>query len=485
MKAFWFGALVVVAVVPAQAADERTDAVQTWVEVNVPEMMREAQMPGFAIAVVRDGETIYADAFGARDPAKNLPVTTDTLFGIGSITKSFVASSILQLAEQGKLSLDDPVSKHLPFELGRPHEPILIRHFLTHSPGFPSLATSTVLLSRGLGEDTGVPMSSADDFLRYVNGAKDEIVFSPGEHFFYNNAAWRMLGAIVQEMSGMPFHEYVTENVIRPLGMERSTFDIDQLNADSDHLKPHRKIADGIEPTNFPYPNPVHNPEFSFLSAAGGITSSVTEMSRYVNMLIDQRSYPGGRLISQRSMRDMQQLHIREPDGYYGVTGYGFGLGVTPNFLGETLVDHGGSIIVSTARMSFVPSEKIGVVMMGNSSGMSYPPIAEAVLAILMGKNPETAVPAFGVRKRMQQLEGSYAVYRDVETVDVVNDGGLLYLKHERNGIQAPLIPEDPTYRTLDFYTLSDGQKSPINFRIDGEGQTSVLIGRYVYRKQH
>ena len=485
MKALWFGALVIVAAVSVQAADERTDAVQTWVEANVPEMMREARMPGFAIAVVRDGETIYADAFGARDPAKNLPVTTDTLFGIASITKSFVAISILQLAEQGKLSLDDPVSKHLPFELGRPNEPILIRHFLTHSPGFPNLATSTVLLSRGLGEDTGVPMSSADDFFRFVNGAKDEIVFSPGEHFFYNNAAWRMLGAIVQEVSGMPFHEYVTENVIRPLRMSRSTFDIDQLNADSDHLTPHRKNADGIEPTDFPYPNPVHNTDFSFLSAAGGITSSVMEMSRYVNMLIEQGRYPGGRLISQRSMRDMQTLHIREPDGYYGLTGYGFGLGVTPNFLGETLVDHGGSIIVSTARMSFVPSERIGVVMMGNSSGMSYPPIAEAVLAILMGEDPETAVPALRIRKRMQQLEGPYAVYRDVKTVDVVNHGGLLYLERERNGSQVPLIPEDPTYRTLDFYTLSDGQKSPVNFRIDDEGRASVLIGRYVYRKKH
>ncbi len=477
MKAHWFGALVIIAAAPLQAADERSDAVQTWVEANVPEMMRAARLPGFAIAVVRDGETIYTDVFGARDLAKNLPVTTDTLFGIGSITKSFVAISILQLAEQGKLTLDDPVSKHLPFKLGKPGEPILIRHFLTHSSGFPSL--------RGFGEDASIPISSADDFFRFVNGASSEIAFLPGEHFFYNNGAYQMLGAIIQEVSGMPFHEYVTENVIRPLGMKRSTFNVDQFNADPDHITPYLKNADGNEPTDFPFPNPEHNPSYSFRSAAGGITTSVTEMSRYANMLIEQGRYPGGQLISQRSMREMQRIHIREPDGYYGITGYGFGLRVTPNFLGEALIDHGGRV-VSTARISFLPSEKIGIVMMGNSDGMyrDYPLIAEAVLAILMGKDPETAIPVLGIRRRMEQLEGSYATYRNLLTLDIVNDGGLMYLKRGRNGSPVPLIPEDPTYRVLDFYTLTDGKKSPINARINDEGQISVLMGRYVYHKK-
>ncbi len=461
----------------------QTDAVQTWVDTHVPELMREARMPGFAIAVAQDGETIYADAFGARDTEKNLPATTDTLFGIGSITKSFVAIAILQLAEAGELSLDDPISEHLPFELGLPDEPIRIRHFLTHSPGFPSLATSTVLISRGLGEDTGVPMASADDFFRFVNGATDEIAFEPGEHFFYNNAAWRMLGAIVQAKSGIPFHEYVTEKVIRPLGMTRSTFDTAALFADPDHLMPHRRRDESVEPAPFPYPNPVDNPGFSFLSAAGGISSSVTEMTHYMNMLIERGSHGDGRLISERSMRQMQTLQIREPDGYYGRTGYGFGLGITPNFLGETLVDHGGSIAVSTAHMALVPAKKIGVVMMGNSGGMNYGPIAQSVLAILLGEDPETAVPSFGIRERMESLAGHYSIYRDVESVDVLVEGGMLYLLRDPDGTMVALLPEDPSYRGLDFYLLNTGRKTPIEFRRDAEGNTSVLIGRYVYHK--
>ena len=121
-------------------------------------------MPGFSIAVVDHGETIYAEGFGLRDTQKVLPATPDTLYGIGSITKSFVAIGIMQLVEAGEINLDDPVSKHIPFELGIPGDPITIHHLLTHSPGIPSLATSTVAISRGLGMDTGVPLGSAADF---------------------------------------------------------------------------------------------------------------------------------------------------------------------------------------------------------------------------------------------------------------------------------------------------------------------------------
>ncbi|MEM7501178.1 MAG: serine hydrolase [Pseudomonadota bacterium] len=475
--------LIAVAMTSTPASARDADTVERWVEDNVPEMMREAQLPGFSIAVVKDGETIYADAFGARDPQRNLPATTDTLFGIGSITKSFVAVSILQLAEQGKLSLDDPVSEHLPLELGDPDEPIRIRHLLTHSPGFPNLATSTVLISRGLGEDTGIPMASAEDFFRFVNGAKGEEDFPPGERFFYNNAAWRMLGAIIQEKSGVPFHQYVTDNVIRKLGMERSTFNVVDLFADPDHLTPHRKEDGRAVPANFPYPNPADNTEFSFLSAAGGISSSVIEMTRYMNMLIETGRHGDDQLISRRSMREMQTLHIAEPDSYYGTTGYGFGLGITPDFLGEKLVDHGGSISVSTAHMALIPEEKLGVVMMGNGGGMSYAPIAESIFAILLGETPENVIPALYIPRRMERLTGSYSTYRDVQRVDVVKDGGTLWLRYDDSDIGTPLIPDDPSLESTRFHTLSNGRRTPIEFIEDDEGQLTVIIGRYIYRK--
>jgi CubicO group peptidase (beta-lactamase class C family) len=480
MKIKYLAALTVSALMACPAF--ASDGVTTWIESNVPAMMREAKMPGFAIAVVQDGDIIYAEGFGARDPAKGLPATPDTLFGIGSITKSFVAISILQLAEQGKLDLDDPVSKHIPFELGLPGKPITIRHFLSHSPGFPNLATSSVLLRRGLGEETGVPMTSAAEFCRYVNGAKDEIVFNPGQHFFYNNAAWRMLGAIIQEASGLPFHKYVAANVIRPLGMERTTFNTDELFADPDHLIPHRQGENGPEATSFPYPNPNNVGDFSFLSAAGGIASSVTEMARYVTMLIRQGRYADGQLAPQRAMQEMQAVHMREPDGYYGINAYGFGLGITPDFLGEKMVEHGGSILVSTAQMAFIADRNIGVIMMGNSGGMDYATIAESVLAILMDKDPADVIPSFGVRERMRRIEGAYAIYEGLESLDIIKESGMLYIKNDDT--LTPLIPVDASYRGTDFYYLYEGRKTPVEFRFEDDGSVAVMIGRYVFRKQ-
>ncbi|MFA9437954.1 MAG: serine hydrolase domain-containing protein, partial [Candidatus Bathyarchaeota archaeon] len=125
--------------------------VRKWVEHIVPKYMRDFKVPGLSVAVVKEGETIYSEGFGARDPQRNLPATPDTLYGIGSITKSFVAIAIMQLVEEGKLSVDDPVGQYIPFKLGLPGKPIKIHHFLTHSSGLPSLATSSVALHRGIG----------------------------------------------------------------------------------------------------------------------------------------------------------------------------------------------------------------------------------------------------------------------------------------------------------------------------------------------
>jgi len=470
-----------------QAADPAHLEVGNWIEKNIPLYMEDARMPGFSIAVVDDGVTIYAEGFGLRDTQKNLPATPDTLYGIGSITKSFVAIGIMQLVEAGKISLDDPVSKHIPFELGMPDQPITIHHLLTHSPGIPSLATSTVAISRGLGLDTGVPLGSADDFYRLVNGAQDEIVAAPGERFFYHNAAWRMLGAIIQEKSGVPFHRYIKESVMNRLGMERTTLSLTAFEADPDHILPHLKVGGEVEASRFPYPNPDNNLEFSFITAAGGIVSSVNEMTRYLNDQIEKGKTGNGLLASEESFDEMQQLHIRRPDRYYGENGYGYGLAITPDFLGHKMIDHGGSIAVSTAYMAFVPDLKAGVVMMGNSSGMDFATIAESVLAILIGKDPSEAIPGLYIRERMQRLMGSYEVYRGLERLKVVSRGGLLYLEEKSPRTEktnmTPLIPEDPTLASMEFYTLRNGLKFPVEFVTREDGTIDLFIGRYCYHK--
>lgn len=474
----------------AESQESDVAEVEEWLEEHVPKYMEQAKMPGFSIAVVKDDKTIYAEGFGSRDPKKNLPATADTLFGIGSITKSFVAVAIMQLVEQGRIRLDDPVSKHIPFEIGMPDKPITIHHLLTHSLGIPNLATSNVALYRGLGLDTGVPYGSSKDFYRFVNGAQDEVVDEPGKRFFYHNGAWRLLGHIVQEKSGMPFHRYVKEMVIDPLGMHRTTLDTDKFESDSDHIVPHLKGANGKnKPADFPYPNPNENHEFSFSSAAGGIVSSANEMTRYINAHIRLGALTTGQLASKESLQRMHSLQIQTPDGHYGRKGYGYGLAVTPDFLGHRMISHGGSIIVSTAYMAIVPDRKIGVILMGNSSGMPYSTIAESVLAILMGKDPAESVPALRIKERMELLEGNYEVYRGLENLKIIIKDGMLYMESKnslRGGdpTSTPLIPEDPTLASTDFYTLNSGLKYPARFHFKDDGSVDFFYGRYCYHKK-
>jgi hypothetical protein len=205
-------------------------------------------------------------------------------------------------------------------------------------------------------------------------------------------------------------------------------------------------------------------------------------MARYVNAQIEQGSFPGGRLASPEAFASMQALQIQTGEGHFGKAGYGYGLGVVPGFLGHKLVSHGGSISVSTAHMAFVPDLKLGVVMMGNGPGMAYGRIAETVLALLMGLDPGAALPASRIRARMDRLVGSYATYRKLETVRIFKRNGLLHVGEEEPG--TPLFPEDPAYGSLRFYTLSEGLRSPVEFRAREDGGLDLVLDRYVFHKQ-
>ena len=296
----------------------------------------------------------------------------------------------------------------------------------------------------------------------------------------------RMLGHIVQEKSGMPFHRYVKEKVMNPLGMRRSTMNTDEFNADPDHIVPHWKKPNGrVEPSRFPYPNPEDNPEFSFIAAAGGIASSVNEMTEYLKAQIDAGRSRGG-LLSEDSFKKIHTLHVRRPDGYYGLHGYGYGLDVTLDFLGHKMVGHGGSILVSTAYMAFIPDMGAGVVMMGNSAKLPYEEIAESVFATMMGREPSEAIPSIVIKNRMSELAGNYEIYRGIEKVRVVRRGGMLYLeqKDEFTDALVPLIPEDPTLESKMFYALTDGVKAPVEFVVRGGGLVDLFVERYCYHKR-
>jgi CubicO group peptidase (beta-lactamase class C family) len=448
--------------------------------------MEKGQIPGLSIAAVKDGEVVYARGFGARNVEQNLPATPDTLYGIGSCTKSFVALAVMQLVAQSKISLDDPASKYIPLEIGRPGKPITIKHLLTHSSGIPSLGTSTIALQRGIGVDVWVPWGGVDDFYRHVNGAGEEVAADPGDRFFYLNAGYRMLGHIIQEASGTRFDRYIIEKIIKPLKMRRTTLSKTEYLKERDRMTPYRRDGDGkLVPTEFPYPNVDDNPDFSFIAAAGGIISSVKELTNYLTMNINMGKFEGVELLDRELMEEMWTPHAERSRNLYGIYGYGYGWGVTEDFLGSKMVTHGGSILVSTAHLAFVPEHKIGVALASNVAGFPHAAVAQGVLASLMGCDPEETVPTLRIWERMRALTGSYETYKGLAKAKIVSRGGLLFLVQKGfvSDIATPLIPEDDLLESNRFHTWSEGVRQPVEFVVESEDKVDFYVERNRYHK--
>jgi CubicO group peptidase (beta-lactamase class C family) len=207
----------------------------------IADAMMRNHVPGLSLAIVMDGKVIYAKGFGARRLKDNAPATPNTLYGVGSCTKSFTALAIMQLVQQGKLNLKDPVKKHLPeFKLGKEENPITIHNLLTHSSGIPDLGGAEIEILRLVGVDEKwVPFSSFEDLMLHVNGAKDEVAAEPGSRFFYLNEGYELLGMIVERVSQMRYESYVRDRVLKPLKMNRSTFLREEFEKDQDVMTPY------------------------------------------------------------------------------------------------------------------------------------------------------------------------------------------------------------------------------------------------------
>jgi CubicO group peptidase (beta-lactamase class C family) len=463
----------------------KAEKMREFAERIIPEFMREGKIPGFSVAVVQDGGVIYAQGFGSRDPARTLPATPDTLYGIGSCTKSFVALAAMQLVEKGKIKLTDPASDYVPFSLGLKGKPITIHHLLSHGSGVPNLATSTIGLSRGVGVDLGIPWGTADDFYRVVNSANSEIAAGPGERFFYSNEGFRVVGNIIQKVSGVPFHEYIRENILKPLGMRRSTLVKHEFDEDPDRMVAHWKRTDGtLQPTGFPYPDVSENPDFSWNAAAGGLIAPMTELTTYLAALMNGGVHKGKRLASEESIEKMFTPHIKYAETYWGMSSYGYGWSVIPDFHGHRQLSHGGSLLVATAHLAMVPDLKLGVAMAANTSRPPFATIADGIFAALMGKDPY-AHSHLQLREKMRSLIGEYQIHMGLERLRVINRGGLLYLEQKDPFLdtQTPLIPEEPKMSNLCFYTLAEGIRQPVEFK-ETECGYDLFLERYRYHKK-
>lgn len=436
------------------------------------EKMSKTHLPGLSVAVVKDGEVTYSRGFCFRDLKYGLKATPDTLYGIGSVTKSFTALSIMQLAEEEKLSLDEPVSKYVPLDLKAGEEPVRIRHLLSHSSGVPALAYAEALIRYVTGAgDKWIPIANYEDLFTFMRDANKWTLTKPGERWFYLNEGYLLLGYIIEKLSAMSYEEYVKKRILEPLRMKRSLFRRKEVEADPDVATPYIITRDGkCKKSTYTY---------SSLASDGGLISNVLDLARYISMYLNRGKYDGVTLLSSEFIEEMEKPRVRLPLQIFSGEAYGYGLHIIPNFLGKKLIGHGGSVLVATAYIGYIPEGKIGIAMLANGSGYPLSQMCLYGLALMLGENPED-LPFIKVERTLDSLTGFYETYKGTMKAQVVKKDNFLYIeiKDKYNDMIIPLIPEDIDGEVKTFYTIQASGKLPVEFVVEGD-RVDLIYERY------
>ena len=433
--------------------------------------MSKTHLPAISVAVFENGQIIYSKGFGLRNKAYGLAATPNTLYAIGSVTKSFTALSIMQLFNEGKLSLDDPVSKYAPLELKSMGEPVKIWHLLTHSSGIPALAYAEAMIRYATGAGgKWIPMATYDELFAFMQEAEKWALTKPGERWFYLNEGYLLLGYIIEKVSGVNYQKYVENNILEPLGMKRTFFGREKLESDPDAAVPYIITKEGEQKESvYVYS----------LSADGGLISNVMDLARYIIMYLNRGEYNGNRILPPHLIEEMEKPRVKLPVQIFGGEAYAYGLMTIPNFLGYKLVGHGGSVLTATAYIGYIPERKIGIALLANGSGYPLSQLGMYGLALMLGEDPEK-LPFIKLERQLDSLTGRYQTYKGTMDAQVVKKGSFLcvIIKDKYMEEVVPLFPENLEGNVKTFYTLQGAGKLKVEFIVNGK-DVDLLFERY------
>jgi D-alanyl-D-alanine carboxypeptidase len=334
----------------AQTAGSTSAPLDTIDRYIAAEMQRQ-HIPGLSLAVVRAGKVIKAQGYGMADLEHSIPVKAETVFKIGSVSKQFIASGIMMLVQDGKLSLDDPITKFYP-DAPESWRNITVRHFLTHTSG---------VLREGPAFDA-MKVLPDSVVIRSAFGAPLE--FATGSRYQYCNVCYFTLADIITRVSGQPWDVFLNERVFRPMGMTstRTTTVTD--------LVPHR--ARGYAWRNNAYTNA---PEYVALRPSGAFLSTALDLAKWDAALYEDRWLT-------RATRSAMWTPARLPNG---AAEYGFGWQLD-SLDGHWRVYHGGTMPGFRAQLMRFPNDSLTVIVLTNASGANPMAIARDVARIYFNK---------------------------------------------------------------------------------------------------
>ena len=354
---------------------------------------KQFDVPGIAVAIVKDGQVVFEQGFGVRELGKPDPVDARTLFAIASNTKAFTAASLQMLAEEGKLNMDDRVIDHLPwFQMSDPYvtREMRIRDLLAHRSG----------LGLGAGDLLYWPPTSYSTREVVERLRNVPLATSFRSAYAYDNILFAVATLVIEQVSGQSYADFIRNRIFKPVGM-------DEALVDMTYLKHGMNVAMGHAKFNFTELKPVPPMAWSNNPGAGGIYANVHELAQWMNVQLAGGKLPNGqRLFSEDSQKQMWSMltpmKVSESpvpelnDAKPNFAGYGEGWFLT-DYRGQRLVWHTGGWPGMVSRVTLVPELKLGVVVLTNQeSGAAFNAVTYRVLDAYLGKDKKDWVAAYG-----------------------------------------------------------------------------------------
>lgn len=420
---------------------------ESWIQAQ----MDYLDIPGISVGIIYDQDLIYKKGFGYSNLESKIPATPQTLYRIASNSKTFTSIAIMQLRDEGKLRLDDPIEKFLPgFNIQNPFPDALqitIFNLITHTSGLPREA--------GFPYWTDRKFPTMKEIMNKL--PEQEMIYPPGTKYKYSNLGMALLGKIVSVASGMPYEQYITKNILQPLGMDHTSVFI--TGRDKQNL---------AIPYSHRFPGGTHRimpfTDAKGLAPAANITSNIDDLSKYISQQFRKGRRGNGQILDSHTLEEMQRIHWLNPNWS---SGYGLGFRVWK--MDEyTVVGHGGWVAGNRSQISFIPKEKTGVVVLTNADDVSPGFFAEKILKLLtpvIKKAVSPAVPVAKANPDWKNYVGNYvdASWYDTEVM-IYNDQLVL------NGYNFP--PEDDPVSEIKILTPV-GKDS---FRMSGPNGNGELV---------
>lgn len=345
-----------------------TPAMKARIDKIVNTELARQYVPGAQVAIAENGRVVYTKGYGYRDLGERIPVDAQTAFGIGSVTKQFTAAGIMLLQQQGKLNVDDKLSKYLPHA---PHaSEVTLRNLLTHTSGivgFTEVPNFSLLLPTP---------SSPQRIISTIAGKP--LAFAPGTNWEYSNTNFVLLGMVIAKLSGESYPNFIQTRLFGPLGLQRSWYTrIEQIHPDD---------ARGYSEFMYGLPDEhAYLADWSWYDAAGGLTMSAADLARW-DIALDS-----GRVVTPASFAEMT-TPTKLNNGR--IVSYGFGLGVGSVFKRPT-VGHDGLVSGFSAENLTFPKDRLAIVLLANGDNFAYVHAIRAIAAVVYGTTDPLANAPF------------------------------------------------------------------------------------------